>query len=165
MAKVFLRGINFSCSLIVLAMVAATFSIFNATKAIPPRNNLPPWAKDTPVWPQITILVIASISLVMAIGVFYAWWRGGHKRAEKVAVYYTTFAVAFFIFSIIMWGIGAGILNQSRENGDGQDMWGWSCKDNARRELFKDDVSYDLICRLQVNKMWLVIFLLKERNN
>jgi hypothetical protein len=29
-------------------------------------------------------------------------------------------------------------------------MWGWACKDNKRRELFKDDVSYELVCRLQV---------------
>jgi hypothetical protein len=35
--------------------------------------------------------------------VFWNYWRGGHKRAEKVAVYYTLFAVAFFIFSTVMW--------------------------------------------------------------
>jgi len=149
MAKMVLRSINFSCSLIVLAMLATVFSIFNATRNIPARNNLPPWAKNTQTWPQITLLVIASISLLMSIVIFYAYFKGGHRRAEKVALYYTVFAVGFFVFSIVMWGIGAGILNQSKANGNGQDMWGWSCKDNKRRELFKDDVSYDLMCRLQ----------------
>ena len=67
-----------------------------------------------------------------------------------MAVYYTTFAVGFFIFSIVMWGIGAAVLNQSKANGDGKDLWGWSCKDNTRKALFQDDVSYDLACRLQV---------------
>lgn len=148
-AKLFLRGIDFSCSLIVVSMVAASFAIFNATRNIPPRNNLPPWAKDTPMWPQIVILSVASFSLLTAICVFWAYWRGGHRRAEKVAVYYTTFAVAFFVFSIIMWVVAAAVLNQSKEQGKGQDMWGWSCKDNKRRELFKDDVAYDLVCRLQ----------------
>lgn len=150
MAKLILRGVNFSCSLIVLSMLAATFTIFNATRHLPPRNNLPPWAQNTSTWPQITLLVIACISLFMSIVIFYAYWRGGHRRAEKVAVYYTTFAVAFFVFSIIMWGVGAGILNQSKATGNGQDIWGWSCKDNRRRELFQDDVAYSLICRLQV---------------
>jgi len=148
-AKIFLRGINFACSLIVLSMLATAFSIFNATKQLPPRNNLPPWAANTKTWPQITLLVIACISLFMSVVVLAAYSRGGHRRAEKVAAYYTVFAVAFFVFSIIMWAIGAGILNQSKAQGNGKDMWGWSCVDNKRRHLFENDVSYSLICRLQ----------------
>ncbi|KAF2090623.1 hypothetical protein K490DRAFT_11069, partial [Saccharata proteae CBS 121410] len=148
-AKVILRGINFSCSLIVLAMLAATFSIFNATKSLPTRNNLPPWAVGTSTWPQIVLLVIACVSLAMSVVILYSYWKGGHKRAEKVAVYYTVFAVGFYIFSIIMWAIGAGILNQAKVISDGNDIWGWSCKDNKRRELFEGDIEYGLVCRLQ----------------
>lgn len=87
----------------------------------------------------------------MCLVIFYGYWRGGHRRAEKVAVYYTTFAVTSFAFSIVMWGVGAAILNESKRNGNGTDMWGWSCKDNKRRSLFQDDVSYALLCRLQVS--------------
>ncbi|KAK4997031.1 hypothetical protein LTR66_003488 [Elasticomyces elasticus] len=149
MAKMLLRGVNFSCSLIVLSMLATTFAIFNATKAIPPRNNLPPWASGTKTWPQTTLLVIACVSLLLSMIVFYAYVRGGHKRAEKVAVYYSVFAVAFFVFSIVMWGVGAGILNSSKQNGNGQDLWGWSCKNNKRASLFENVVHYNLVCRLQ----------------
>ncbi len=145
-----LRGVNFSCSLIVLSMLSATFTIFNASKSIPPRSSLPPWAAHQQTWPQITLLVIACISLAMALGIFYAYWKGGHRRAEKAAVYYTVFAIGFFIFSIVMWAIGAALLNRSKQNGNGQDMWGWSCKDGKRKTLFQDDVDYALICRLQV---------------
>lgn len=132
-------------------MLATSFAIFNATKNLAPRNNLPPWAKNTATWPQITLLVIACISLLFSIIIIYAYFRSGHKRAEKVAVYYTVFAVAFFAFSIIMWAVGAGILNGSRANGNGNDMWGWSCKDNKRKQLFQDDINYSLVCRLQVS--------------
>lgn len=149
MAKMLLRGVNFSCSLIVLSMLATTFNIFNATKSIPPRNNLPPWALGQKIWPQVTLLCISCISLFMSMIIFYAYWKGGHRRAEKAAVYYTSFAVAFFVFSIVMWGIGAGVLNQSKASSNGQDMWGWSCKDNKRASLFQDDIHYALICRLQ----------------
>jgi hypothetical protein len=148
-AKIFLRGINFACSLIVLSMLATVFAIFNATKHLAPRNNLPPWAKKTDTWPQITLLVIACVSLFMSVVILIAYSRGGHKRAEKVAAYYTVFAVIFFIFSIVMWAVGAGILNQSKANGNSKDMWGWSCVDNKRRKLFEDDVAYGLACRLQ----------------
>ncbi|KAI9663456.1 MAG: hypothetical protein M1831_002465 [Alyxoria varia] len=103
-------------------------------------------AKD--LWPTILLLVVASISIVMSVVIMYGYIRGGHRRAEKVAVYYTIFAVGFFTFSIVMWGIGAGALQQSRNSSDGQDIWGWACKNNARKEVFQMDVDYDLICRL-----------------
>ncbi|KZF26867.1 hypothetical protein L228DRAFT_19846 [Xylona heveae TC161] len=148
-AKLFLRTVNFSCSLIVLSMLAATFTIFNATKTLPKRNNLPPWALGQKIWPQVVLLCMATISLFMSLVVFYGYWRGGHKRAEKVAVYYTVFAVSFFVFSVVMWGIGAAILNQSRQTGNNKDMWGWSCVDNERKSLFEKEVNYALVCRMQ----------------
>ncbi|KAF2683525.1 hypothetical protein K458DRAFT_443596 [Lentithecium fluviatile CBS 122367] len=148
-AKIFLRGINFACSLIVLSMLATAFAIFNATKNLAPRNNLPAWAANTRIWPQVLLLSIACISLVMCIVILIAYSRGGHHRAEKVAAYYTVFAVGFFVFSIVMWAVGAAVLNQSKAQGKGKDMWGWSCVDNKRRHLFEDDVSYALVCRLQ----------------
>lgn len=155
MAKMCLRGTNFSCSLIVLSMLSTTFTIFNTTKDIPSRHagpggSLPAWAPHQKTWPQITLLSIACVSLFFSLLVFYGYWRGGHRRAEKAAVYYTAFSVAFFTFSIVMWAIGAAILNQSRKNGNGQDMWGWSCKGGERKDVFQQDVDYALVCRLQV---------------
>lgn len=144
-----LRGVNFSCSLIVLAMLSTVLTIFHATKSIPKRNNLPAWAPHQKIWPQIVVLSISCISLLFSIVVIFAYCRGGHRRAEKVAVYYTMFAVGWFMFSIVMWLVGAGVLHGSKSNGKGQDMWGWSCNDNKRRQLFQDDVHYALVCRLQ----------------
>lgn len=145
-----LRGVNFSCSLIVLSMLSATFTIFNASKSLPARGGSTPWAPNQKTWPQITLLSIACVSLAMSIFIIYAYWKGGHRRAEKAAVYYTVFAIGFFVFSIVMWAIGAAILNESKKNDNGKDMWGWSCKDGKRKEIFENDVDYDLVCRLQV---------------
>lgn len=148
-AKFMLRGVNFSCSLIVLGMLGSTFAIFNATKSLPPRNNLPPWAANQQTWPQILLLSISCVSLFSCLIVFWGYWRGGHKKAEKVAVWYSVYAVCFFIFSIIMWAVGAAVLQTSRNNGNNKDMWGWSCVDNQRSQLFQNEVSYQLVCRLQ----------------
>ena len=149
MAKFLLRGVNFSCSLIVLAMLSTVFVIFNATKALPTRSSFPAWAPDQKIWPQVTVLVIACISLAACVVIFYLYCKGGHRRAEKAAVYYAAFAVAFFVFSIVMWGAAAGVLHGSKQNSDGQDMWGWSCVDNTRKQLFQNEVDYELMCRLQ----------------
>jgi len=144
-----MRGVNFSCSLIVLAMLASVFNIFIATKDLPSRGSFSAWAPGQKIWPQVTLLVIAVISLVASVIVIIAYWKGNKKRAEKAQLYYTTFAVVFFTFSIVMWGIGAGILQGSKQNSGGKDMWSWSCVDNTRKELFQNDVNYNLICRLQ----------------
>lgn len=153
MAKMCLRGTNFSCSLIVLSMLSTTFTIFNTTRSLPARSNLPAWAPNQKTWPQITLLSIACVSLAMSLAIFYGYWRGGHKRAEKAAVYYTAFTIAFFLFSTVMWAIGAALLNESRKSGKGQDMWGWSCKGGKRKTVFQQDIDYALICRLQVRKL------------
>lgn len=151
MAKFALRGVSFSCSLIVLSMLSATFAIFDATKSLPAQNNLPAWANNTNAWPQKVVLGAACVSLGISVLVFVGYCRGGHKRAEKVGVYYTLFAVAWFIFGMIMWCAAAGILQFTRNNSGNQDIWGWSCVQNHRSELFQDKVNYALVCRLQVS--------------
>jgi hypothetical protein len=83
-------------------MLSVTFSIFNATKAFPPRNNLLAWAVGMKTWPQKVVLSVFCVSLALCLVVFWNYWRGGHRRAEKVAVYNTLFAVVFFIFSTVM---------------------------------------------------------------
>lgn len=150
MAKLALRGVSFSCSLIILAMISSSLAIFNATRSLPALNGLPAWANTSQTWPQYVVLSCASVSLLITIIIFIGYCRGGHKRAEKVGVYYTLFAVGWFILNMIMWAAAAGILQFAKSNGNNQDIWGWSCVQNHRAELFAQKVDYALVCRLQV---------------
>ncbi|CAK7224802.1 hypothetical protein SCUCBS95973_005640 [Sporothrix curviconia] len=159
MAKFALRGVNFSCSLIVLSMLSATFSIFNATRALPTESSFPPWATNTKSWPQKVVLGAACVSLTISVIVFIGYCRGGHRRAEKVSVYYTLFAVGWFIVSMGMWAAAAGILQFSRNNSSNQDIWGWSCVQNQRAQVFSEKVDYALVCRLQ---SWSLICIIIE---
>lgn len=149
MAKFALRGVSFSCSLIILSMVSASFAIFQATKSLPALSGLPAWAEGTTTWPQMVVLGCACVSLLICIGVFIGYCRGGHRRAEKVGVYYTLFAVGWFIFSMAMWAVAAGVLQSSRNNSNNKDMWGWACVDNRRSQLQGQQIDYALVCRLQ----------------
>lgn len=148
-AKVILRGVNFSCSLIVLSLLSTSLNIFRTTKDLPERSNFPPWAIGTNPWPQYLLLAMSCISLFSAILVFYFYWRKGFKRGEKVSIYYSLFSVAFFTFSTVMWIVGAAIFQNSKATGDSEDLWGWACNDNLRRQLFSQDVNYALVCRMQ----------------
>ncbi|PKY01299.1 hypothetical protein P168DRAFT_242325 [Aspergillus campestris IBT 28561] len=148
-AKIFLRFVNFGCSLIVLTILATTLTIFHATKSLPSRSGFPAWANGTNPWTQYLLLAVSVVSLAACLMVFWAYWKGGHKRAEKVAVYYTTFSVCFFAFSLIMWVVAAALYQNEKAKGNGKDLWGWSCKQNPREKLFHNDIDYALLCRLQ----------------
>lgn len=95
MAKFALRGVHFSCALIILAMLSTSFAIFNATKHLPSQSKMPAWALGTNPWPQKLVLGLACVSLGISILVFFAYCRGGHKRAEKVNTYYNMFAIGW----------------------------------------------------------------------
>ncbi|KAJ5269261.1 hypothetical protein N7505_005019 [Penicillium chrysogenum] len=148
-AKVFLRFVNFGCSLIVLSLIAVTLTVFNATRHLPTRNNLPAWAGGTNPWAQYLLLSMACVSLVACLFVFWAYRKGGHGRAEKAAVYYTSFSLVFFGLNLIMWIVGAAVYQHSKATGNGKDMWGWSCAKNTREQLYHNTVDYALLCRLQ----------------
>ncbi|CAN8099577.1 unnamed protein product [Discula destructiva] len=149
MAKFALRGVNFSCALIVLAMLSSTLSIFNATKGLAPKNGLPAWAPNTSIVPQALILASSCLSLLICICVFIGYARGGHQRAEKVGVYYTLFACGWFVFSMVIWLVSIVMLQHAKNTSEQKDMWGWSCNNNLRHQLFSSDVDYALVCRLQ----------------
>lgn len=95
MAKFALRGVNFSCALIILAMLSTALTIFRTTRALPEHSKMPSWAENTNPWPQILVLTMACLSLLACIIVFIAYCRSGHHRAEKVATYYTMFAIGW----------------------------------------------------------------------
>lgn len=146
-AKLFLRCLNFGCSLVVLSLVASSFAIFFATKNMANRNNLPPWAPQSVLWPSYLTLSIACVSLTMAVIIIVSYWKGGHEKAERASIWFTAFSIFGFLLMIIMWAVVAGAITNARNTQNGNDMWEWSCKDNQRKELFKDDVNYDLVCR------------------
>jgi hypothetical protein len=95
LAKFALRGVNFSCSLIIISMMSSTFAVFNATRSLPTQSGMPSWNTTTNSWPQKLVLSMACVSLAACILVFAAYFRGGHKRAEKVSTYYTLFAIGW----------------------------------------------------------------------
>ncbi|KAL6868398.1 hypothetical protein J3F83DRAFT_714670 [Trichoderma novae-zelandiae] len=159
MAKFALRSVHFSCSLIILAMLSSSFAIFNATKSLPQQSKMPSWAAGTNPWAQKLVLAMACLSLAISILVFVAYCRGGHRRAEKVGTYYTIFAIGWFIVSLILWVLAAAVFSNSKNNGANKDMWGWSCVQNTRAEVFSDKVKYSLICRLQ---NWTLICIIIE---
>lgn len=161
MAKFALRGVNFSCSLIILSMLSTSFSIFNSTKSLAAASKFTPWAPNTEstAWPQKLTLSMSCVSLFACVMVFVGYCRGGHRRASKVSTYYTMFAIGWFILSMLLWVGTAVVFQHSKSNSSGKDMWGWACTNNQRSDIYQDKVDYALVCRLQ---NWTLICIIIE---
>jgi hypothetical protein len=54
---------------------------------------------------------------------------------------------------LIMWIVGAAVYQHSKSSGNNKDMWGWSCAQNTREEIYSNTIDYALLCRLQVNPL------------
>lgn len=50
---------------------------------------------------------------------------------------------------MVLWAATAALYQNSRNNSNNKDMWGWACVDNTRAQVHGDQVDYQLICRLQ----------------
>lgn len=63
------------------------------------------------------------------------------------------------MISLILWVVTAAVFQNSKNNSNNKDMWGWSCVNNHRSDVFGDKVDYTLICRLQ---NWALICIIIE---
>lgn len=60
---------------------------------------------------------------------------------------------------MLLWVLTAALFQHSKNNSGNKDMWGWSCVENARSQVFHDKVDYALVCRLQ---NWTLICIIIE---
>lgn len=60
---------------------------------------------------------------------------------------------------MVLWAITAALFQHSKSSSNNQDMWGWSCVENHRADVYADKVDYQLVCRLQ---NWTLICIIIE---
>lgn len=60
---------------------------------------------------------------------------------------------------MLLWVVTAAVFQHSKNTSSNQDMWGWSCVNNHRSEVYSDKVDYQLVCRLQ---NWALICIIIE---
>lgn len=134
----------------VIGLSITSFQIFLSTRHLEPIDNVAPWAKNTPLWPQILTLVIACISFVAALIVILGYIFRGHRGAENVSYFMTIATIIGFIAWVVIWAAAGASLQKVRDNSRGSDMWGWACgKTTKHHELFKNKINYDLVCIMQ----------------
>jgi hypothetical protein len=60
---------------------------------------------------------------------------------------------------MVLWAISAALFQHSKNSSNNKDMWGWSCVNNHRSDIYADKVDYAMLCRLQ---NWTLICIIIE---
>lgn len=144
------RLLAFSCSGVVIGLSATAFHIFLRTKDKPPIQGFAPWPEHTILWPPILVLTVATLSMITSTAIMAAYFFGGHKKAERIAITSTIVTALAWVAGICIWATSGGAMQSAKSRSRGMDFWGWACsKNNQRYEIWNDWVDYDLVCELQ----------------
>ncbi|KAJ5472061.1 hypothetical protein N7539_008630 [Penicillium diatomitis] len=92
---------------------------------------------------------LPSFSLSTCLTVFWGYWKGAHRQAEKITIYDTIFSIGFFAFHFIMWIIATSIDPNNKVTSNGEDIWDWFCTANTWKQLLSHTISCTRLCRLQ----------------
>ncbi|KAF8540696.1 hypothetical protein BDD12DRAFT_832417 [Trichophaea hybrida] len=148
--KLISRILSLACSGVVIGLSITSFQIFLSTRHLAPIDGFVPWARNTPLWPQILTLIIAIISFIAALVVILGYLFRGHRTAENLSRYTTITTILGFVAWIVIWAAAGASLQKVRDSSRGQDIWGWACaKQTKHHELFNDRIGYDLVCIMQ----------------
>jgi hypothetical protein len=136
---------------VVIGLSATAFHIFLRTKDKPPIQGFAPWPEHTILWPPILVLTVATLSMITSTAIMAAYFFGGHKKAERIAITSTIVTALAWVAGICIWATSGGAMQSAKSRSRGMDFWGWACsKNNQRYEIWNDWVDYDLVCELQV---------------
>ena len=118
---------------------------FYATRNIAAGDRSGPWHDNTKLWPTILLSVASGITLTLTLGSLLILCCS--KKAQKNNRKWLT-VLKYFIHI----GVWAGVSAFYRIGKTGNDLWGWSCSEEADaiQYLYNDHLNFGFLCNLQV---------------
>ena len=124
---------------------------FNTTKGVI-RDGRNPWPKaGTKLWPTIMLLVGAGFTLALSFAtlISYCFCFDKSRRSWKITV-------VKYVIHIVGWLVISFLYRYEKSlHGDNNDLWGWSCSQEATvvQTEFKGVVDFEALCNIQVRKL------------
>jgi hypothetical protein len=123
------------------------FYKFYSTKHISAGGRSGPWAHNTKLWPTFLLAVASGVTLVLTIASLCILCFS-KKARSKNRLYLT---VLKYVVHIGTW---AAVALFYRLGKTGNDLWGWSCSDEADtiQHLYQNHLNFGKLCSLQVRQ-------------
>ncbi|KAI9749649.1 MAG: hypothetical protein M4579_006798 [Chaenotheca gracillima] len=148
--RIISRVCNAILSTAVLASLAVVLAKYLSTKNTV-RDGRTAWAADTKLWPTVELFAIAAISLFFNLIILMSYCCGV-KSANKAATVSSVVAVLIMAGEVIVWAVASSLYRYGKDtNGKSNDLWGWSCSDQADsiQSQFDHVVNLSVYCNVQ----------------
>jgi len=106
------------------------FKYYTTKNHVIPSTSTNPWANPALLWPTFVLMGISLITFFMNLVTLIAYCCGV-GAANKT---YTCSSVIGYIFlgvHVVIWFVAAGAYKVANVKGNGKDLWGYSCGDEA----------------------------------
>ena len=114
------------------------------------RDDRNPWPKHPKLWPTIMLLLGSFVTLVMSIGILISYCCCFKRTSRSWKVTLLKYAV-----HIIAWIVISVLYRYEKSlHGDNNDLWGWSCSQEATaiQTEFHGVVNFNSLCTVQVSR-------------
>jgi hypothetical protein len=104
--------------------------------------------------PQAILLAVSSISLALSLSIVWAYFQGGHTRAERCAGWRSVTGCGLIVLNVVGWALGGGFFLFSDKHMKQGSLWSATCYP-SKNEKEINGVDMGILCRLQVRlRVW-----------
>jgi hypothetical protein len=118
---------------------------FYKTKDYPtPDRPWGPWPKNAKLWPTYMLAAASVVTTLLSIGMLIALCC----RAKRKAAF---FSILYMLVHVVCWAIVAVLYRVGKTS---DDLWGWSCTDQAKevqKILGSSVLNFENLCKFQVS--------------
>jgi len=127
------------------------FKYYTTKNHVIPSTSTNPWANPALLWPTFVLMGISLITFFMNLVTLIAYCCGVGS-ANKT---YTCSSVIGYIFlgvHVVIWFVAAGAYKVANVKGNGKDLWGYSCGDEADaiQAEVQSFLDFGKLCTMQV---------------
>jgi len=124
--KLILRALHSLNSLIILVATAHTIYIYIRVRTVS-RNNSPRWPGMADIRSEVILLVVASLSMILAWFIIWGYGRDRYARMRQVSTGWSLTGWGFIAIDVSAWLFGGGFLLISSLYYRKTSLWATTC--------------------------------------
>ena len=136
-----------------IGMIFVTWKFYKTKDHPTPGRAWGPWPKETRLWPTYMLAAASGLTALLSLCLLIAQCCRAKRKAAFFSVLYSLVHIGFWI------GISATYRIAKKKD----DLWGWSCSEQAKeiqKQLGSKVLNFESLCNIQVSFLCHIIVLI-----
>ena len=132
-------------------MIFVTYKFYKTKDLDTPDRPWGPWPKETKLWPTYMLAASSGVTTILALCLLIALCCQAKRKAAF-------FSILYSVIHVVFW-VGISVTYRIAKKKD--DLWGWSCSDQAKeiqKQLGSGLLDFERLCTIQVSSSHETIF-------